>query len=63
VSPKDPGQTYTAPEGTVVGTQVDPMGLETIIEFKAGKFTTTDPGLIAVLDQLSDNPDNPVTKG
>jgi hypothetical protein len=50
-------RTFVAEPNTIISTQVDPMGLETLIEFgENGKLTTSDPGLIAVLVSLARNP-------
>ena len=52
---------YTAPPGTQVRTSVDPMGLSVLVVFdEDGRFETSDPGLIAVLDKLAARPRHPV---
>jgi len=54
---------YLAPPYTQVGTSVDPMGLPLLIEFdENGEYVTTDPGIVAVLDRLTRDPDHPVKK-
>lgn len=54
-------RTYKCSPRAQVNTSVDPEGIECLIKFDLkGKYTTSDPGVIAVLDKLAANPSNPV---
>lgn len=59
----DHKRTYIAPVGTEVRTSVDPMGLQVLIVFdEEGRFETTDPGLIGILERLADAPGHSVER-
>ena len=60
----DPKNTYKAEgENVRVSGSVDPEGLDTIVKFGSdGTYSTSDPGIILMLDRLADTASVPITR-